>query len=393
MPVLSLGETPLANALLDAGQLAQPEPRYRLDFAFCASCALAQITEDVPPEALFRNYVYQSSFSDTMLRHVRELSQRVIAERRLDARSLVLEIASNDGYLLQYYAQRGIPVLGVEPAAEIAALARTRRGIPTLVEFFGAALGERLAAEGRLADVVHAHNVFAHVPDPGDFARGLRHVLRAGGVAVIEAPYVRDLVEKTEFDTIYHEHYSYFSLAAVDRLLQRHGLVVADVERLEIHGGSLRYWVAHEGARISPRTGALLAEEERAGVTGAAFYRDFAGRVRALGDELGALLRERRAQGRRLAAYGASAKGATLLNAFGIGKELDFVVDRSTAKQGRYTPGTHLEILPPEALLERKPDDVLLLAWNLADEILAQQAEFRRRGGRFIVPVPRVRIV
>jgi SAM-dependent methyltransferase len=354
-----------------------------------------QIGESVVPEKMFRHYFYASSFSETMLDHARRLVERLAAERSLGDRHRVLEIASNDGYLLQYYKQRGIEVLGVEPAVNIAKIAIEQKGIPTLVEFFGRELGKRLAEEGRLADVIHAHNVFAHVPDPNSFVAGLKYVLKPAGIVVIEAPYVGEFIDRLEFDTIYHEHFSYFSLTAVDHLVRRHGLVLADVELVPIHGGSLRIFLAHEGTvEPSERVAQMLADEQRRGMTGLTFYSDFATRVRQLGNDLVALLRDLKAKGKRIAAYGASAKGSTLMNTYGIGAaEIDFVADRSTLKQGRLTPGNHLPILPPDALMERRPDYALLLTWNFADEIMRQQQQWHSAGGRFIIPLPTVHIV
>jgi SAM-dependent methyltransferase len=394
MPVLDLGRVPLANALLTAQQLQEPEDRFPLELYFCPQCALVQIAETVPPARLFRDYAYASSFSDTMVEHARGLVATLIGRRGLGPASLVIEVASSDGYLLQFYKQRGIPVLGIEPAANIAELAIATEGIPTLVEFFDEELARRLAAEGRLADVIHAHNVFAHVPDPNRFVGGVKQVLKPDGVAVVEAPYVRDLIATLEFDTIYHEHFSYYSLSAVEALCRRHGLVINDVELVPIHGGSLRLFMAHAGSPASARVGELLAKEKSEGLLSFDYYRDFGDRVSRLKQQLLALLHQLQEQGHRIAAYGASAKGSTLMNAFGIDRRLvEFVVDRSHLKQGRYTPGNHLPILPPEALLERRPDYVLLLTWNFAAEILAQQAEFRRGGGKFIVPVPEVTVI
>jgi SAM-dependent methyltransferase len=391
--VLSLGRTPLANALLTAEQLAAPEDTYPLDLVFCETCTLVQITETVPPAKLFSEYAYFSSFSDTMLRHAQELVSRVVRERGLDAASLAIEVASNDGYLLQYYRAAGVPVLGIEPAANIARAAEAK-GIPTVVEFFGEELGARLRREGRRADVLHANNVLAHVPDLPGFARGLAAVLADRGEAIIEVPYVRDLVEGREFDTIYHEHLSYFSLTALQHLFGTHGLQVQDVARIPIHGGSLRVHVGHAGAApIAPAVGELLAEEARIGMTKPPFYARFAADVESLKQALLALLGRLRAEGARMAAYGAAAKGSTLLNCFGIGRQfLQYVVDRSPHKQGRYMPGVHLPIEPTARLVEDRPDYVLLLTWNFADEILEQQAAFRSAGGRFIIPVPDVRI-
>jgi SAM-dependent methyltransferase len=391
-PILHLGTTPLANALLTAEQIGKPEPRFPLDLRFCQGCSLVQITEKVPPEQMFREYAYFSSFSDTIVGEAAKLAARLARERGLGAGSLVMEVASNDGYLLQHYRNAGIPVLGVEPATNIAKVAN-ERGIRTRCEFFGQALAQQLSGEGLRADVLHANNVLAHVPDLNGFVTGIARVLKPGGVAVIEVPYVRDLIEKCEFDTIYHEHLCYFSVSALASLFRRHGLGLSDVERIPVHGGSLRLFAA-PGAQAGPATERLLAEERRAGMLERAYYAGFAARVDQLRSQLRELLSRLRAQGKRVAAYGASAKGSTLLNYFGIGAgELDYVVDRSTEKQGRYTPGTHLRILPPAHLLADRPDYLLLLAWNFLEEISAQQAEYRARGGKFIVPIPEVRVV
>ena len=390
--VLDLGLTPLANSLLDAEQLDRPEPRFPLRLAFCKDCALAQLVESVPPEALFSEYLYFSSFSDTMVRSAGELVGRLVRDRGLGPTSLAMEVASNDGYLLRHYLDLAVPVLGIEPARNVAATAR-QAGIDTISEFFGRDLAIRLRAQGRLADVVHANNVVAHVPDLNGLFEGFETVLKPDGLVIIEVPHVLEMVKHLEFDTIYHEHVFYFSLSALLPVFARSGLRVVDAERLPLHGGSLRIFGSRHGGP-SARVHALLAEERSAGVDRLDFYRDFSGRVAELGRRLSALLRERRDAGDRVAAYGASAKGSTLLNFFGIGGEtIDFVVDRSTVKQGLVTPGTHLPILPPEALLAKMPESVLLLTWNFADEILEQQREYRERGGRFIVPVPEPRLL
>jgi SAM-dependent methyltransferase len=395
-PVLDLGKTPLANALLSQSRINEQEPEFDLVLAFCRRCSLVQITESVPPEVLFRNYLYFSSFSEELLSHAGEIARRMIGARKLNAKSLVLEIASNDGYLLQNYQSAGVPVLGIEPALNIAKVAREGKNIPTISEFFGRDLALRLSSSGRQADVVHANNVLAHVPDLHGFIEGLRLILKPKGVAVIEFPYVKDMIDQVEFDTIYHEHLSYFSLTALDRLMRGHGLMTQDVERLAIHGGSLRVFVGHDADGDTP-SGAvrrLLADEESWGVEHVSFYKGFGAKVERLKTGLLDLLGMLKHEGRRIAAYGASAKGATLLNYFGIKEQtLDFVVDRSTAKQGLYTPGTHLPIYATEKLLESMPDYTLLLTWNFAREILEQQSAYRQRGGRFIVPIPTLQVV
>lgn len=394
-PILSLGRTPLANALLTAEQLREPEATFPLDLVFCPACALVQITETVHPEVLFREYAYLSSFSDTVVQNAEGIVRRLIGLEGLGSESLAVEIASNDGYLLQHYHHKGIPVLGIEPAANIARVARDERGIPTVCEFFGAELAAELVAGGRAADVVHGNNVLAHVADLNGVVRGIATVLKPRGVAVVEVPYVKDLIDHCEFDTIYHEHLCYFSLTALDRLFRRHRLVIRDVERISIHGGTLRIFASRaEWAIPGEAVKSLLAEEAAWGVDREEFYRGFGAKVERLRASLLELLGGLKAQGRRIAAYGASAKGSTLLNFFGIGADtLEFVVDRSTVKQGRYTPGTHLPILAPERVLELRPDYLLLLTWNFADEILAQQQAFRDQGGRFIIPIPECRVV
>ena len=390
--ILSLGRTPLANSLLTESQLDEREPTFPLDLVLCPACTLVQITETVPPEQLFGEYLYFSSFSDTLLQHAETLVRQLIVGRKLTASSRVIEIASNDGYLLQFYRQRGISVLGVEPARNIAQVAIAERGIPTLCEFFTPELARLMSSRGEQANVVHAHNVLAHVADLNGFVTGIGLLLKDEGIAVIEVPYLKDLIDHCEFDTIYHEHLCYYSLTALDRLFRRHDLFIEDVERVPIHGGSLRVTVG-KSRTAAPAVATLLAEEATWGVERFATYRDFGARVEALKASLRSTLAGFKRRGDRIAAYGAAAKGSTLLNYFGIGREtLDFVVDRSPHKQGRYMPGVHIPILAPEHLLEAKPDEVLLLTWNFADEILAQQKTYRQLGGRFIIPVPEVKV-
>ncbi len=346
-----------------------------------------QLVETVDPAVLFADYAYLSSFSDTMLRHAQAYAERVLQSRTLGANALVVEIGSNDGYLLRHFRQAGVAVLGIDPARAAAAAAE-RAGVPTRTAFFGRDLADQLVGEGIRADVVVANNVMAHVPEINDVVTGVVRLLKDDGVFVIETPYVRDLLDRLEFDTIYHEHVFYYSLTALRALLARHGLRVIDVERVSIHGGSIRVTAAARG-RPNDAVFAMMEEEAAWRPHDPETYAAFAARVDALRFELSGLLRERKASGRRLAAYGAAAKGTTLLSVIGVGEDvLDFAVDRNPRKQGRYMPGTKVRIYPPEHLLEAMPDDVLLLTWNFRDEIMKQQAEYRRRGGQFIVPIP-----
>lgn len=399
VPLLSLGKTPLANALLTKEQLSKPEETYPLDLVFCPRCTLVQITETVPPEILFRNYFYFSSVSDTILQSARELAERMLEKRDLGPKSLIIEIASNDGYLLKNYVSRGIPVLGIEPARNIAEAAQNG-GIPTIAEFFDEQLATKLAAEGKRADIIHANNVVAHVADLHGVVSGIATLLKPDGVAIVENHYVKDLIDHTEFDSIYHEHLCYYSITSFKNLFAMHGMQLVDVERISLHGGSLRVFFQREdGPQTLQKEGAkrietLLEEEISWGVPNVEFYAKFSKKVEVLKRELLSLLKKLKSQGKHIAVYGASAKSTTLLNYFGIGKEtIDYVVDRATAKQGHFTPGMHLEILPPEKLMEDRPDYTLLLAWNFANEVLAQQDAYRKSGGRFIIPIPELKVV
>lgn len=397
--VLSLGSLPLANALERPSGRHPPQLRYPLDVLRCPACSLVQLSISIAPEILFREYVYLSSVSDAFLSHARALIERVINARSWDNSSLVVEVASNDGYLLQNYRGRGIPVLGIEPARNIARVARDH-GIETIEEFFGRELAARLAAEGRRADVIHANNVLAHVPDLNGVLAGIRLLLKPDGEAIVEVPWLCDMVDRVEFDTIYHEHLFYFSLTAMARAFARQGLTVVDVEHLGVHGGSLRVFARRSDAPTAAKAGGrarvaeMLATERTWGVDEPQRYIRFQDEVGRRKTKLVELIHDLKRQGRSIAAYGASAKGTTLLNYCGLGAdEIAYVVDRSPMKQGRLTPGTRLAIYRPEKLLETAPDYVMLLAWNFADEVIAQQAEYRRRGGRFILPLPEPRIV
>ena len=386
-PFLALGELPLANALVPVG--TKDESRFPLTMTSCGNCGLVQLAESVDPDRLFRHYFYLSSNSPAFLEHAKLSTQRLIKDRALGPASRVIEIASNDGYLLQNYRNAGIPVLGIEPARNIAELAR-QRGIETISEFFSADLAATLRADGKLADVVHANNVLAHVPDLRGFVAGLATILKPAGVVVIEAPYVRDMIEKLEFDTAYHEHLCYFSLAPLVTLFAKNGLDIFRVERIPLHGGSLRIFARHAGGGPPEASVTQMLDDERQwGVCDPALYRRFADAVHAFRPTLAEFLGRLRAAGKSIAAYGASAKGATMLNYCGVDhRTLDFVVDRSVIKQGFAMPGVQLPILAPEELLTREPDFVLVLTWNFIDEIVEQQADYVRRGGRFIVPVP-----
>lgn len=394
--VLDLGLQPLANRLLRPEELGRPEGRYPLEVAVCESCWLLQITETIPPGELFSEYLYFSSVSDALLRHAAAAAERHRAELTLDARSLVIEVASNDGYLLKNFVAAGIPCLGIEPAANIARVA-VARGIPTINRFFNLATARALAADHGQADLILGNNVFAHAPDTNDFVAALAHLIKPSGRIVLEFPYACDLMEHIEFDTIYHEHVFYFTLTALQPLFRKHGLTVIDVERLAIHGGSLRLSVAPTGLEVErERVAALCAEESAKGVDNLEYYHAFGERVGRLRSELVGLLRRLDGEGRRICAYGASAKGSTLLNYYGLGRNgfdcLAFVADLSVAKQGRLTPGSHLPIVAPAEMLATRVEYALLLTWNFADEILSQQQAFRDAGGRFILPLPDVRL-
>jgi SAM-dependent methyltransferase len=390
-----LGVSPLANSYLTEEDLARPEPTYPLHVYVCERCFLAQLPEVVTPEDIFGDYAYFSSFSDSWLEHARRYVELVSERLRLGEGSRVVEVASNDGYLLQYFLERGVTVLGIEPARNVAAVAR-ERGIPTISEFLGREVGERVAAEHGRADLVIGNNVLAHVPDLHDFVGGLRQLVADDGAVTMEFPHLLRLIAERQFDTIYHEHFSYLSLVSVEPLFAEYGLELFDVEELRSHGGSLRIYASptEAGRGRGERVAALRAREEEAGLTRIETYTAFDSEVREVKRELLRFLDEAKRSGQSVAAYGAAAKGTTLLNYCGVTSDLvEYVVDRSPHKQGRYLPGARLPIHAPDHVEETRPDYLLILPWNLQQEIVEQMSSIREWGGRFVVPIPSVTVV
>jgi SAM-dependent methyltransferase len=390
-----LGLQPPSNAFLPADAPAEGERLYPLRARVCERCRLVQLDYDVDPRELFGNYVYFSSYSEDWLRHAEAYCRMAIARFALGPDSLVIELASNDGYLLKNFVAAGIPVLGIDPSDTVA-LAAERVGVPTLVEFFGEAQARKLVAQGRQADLVVGNNVLAHVPAINDFVAGIALVLKPRGIVTIEFPHLLRLIEHVEFDTIYHEHYSYISLFALERVFGSHGLRIHDVEELPTHGGSLRIHASHAARGDLPDSDALRrvrAAEAAAGLADAAVYLRFAARVDACRNSVREFLRDARAAGRTVIGYGAAAKGNTLLNFCGAtSADLSCVADRNPHKQGKLLPGSRIPVISPEELLRRQPDYVLILPWNLRTEIMRQLEPVRAWGGRFVTPVPEIQI-
>lgn len=388
--------SPLSNTYLREDQLHRMEPFYPLHARVCESCHLVQLEEFESPDRIFSDYAYFSSYSDSWLDHARRYADAIVERFNFDRSSFVVEIASNDGYLLQHFHRHGIPVLGVEPAANVAAEAE-RKGIPTLVKFFGAATASSLASSGKQADLLIGNNVLAHVPALNDFVEGMRILLARDGIVTMEFPHLLRLMEQNQFDTIYHEHFSYFSFMTAERVFAAHQLTIFDVEEIPTHGGSLRIFARHAGNVSLPvraRVGELRGREQTAGLDRLETYTAFAERIKATKRSLLRFLIDARESGKRVAGYGAPAKGNTLLNYCGVRSDLlEYTVDRSPHKQGLFLPGTHIPVLAPEKIRETRPDYVLILPWNLKDEIIEQMADVLSWGGRFVIPIPQVKVI
>lgn len=388
--------SPLSNAYVGAGQLGNMEPFYPLHARVCKVCMLVQLEAFETPESIFGDYAYFSSYSDSWLGHAKEYVHTTRRRFGLDASSLVIELASNDGYLLQYFVEKGVPVLGIEPAANVAAAAE-RKGVSTLVRFFGKDIARELASAGRRADLIIGNNVLAHVPDLNDFVAGIALLLKPGGVATLEFPHFLRLIREGQFDTIYHEHFSYFSFNVAEKVFAAHGMTLFDVEELSTHGGSLRIYARHaaNGAmQVSATVQELRSREQMAGLDSLATYGLFAESIKTTKGALLKFLIAAQEAGKRVVGYGAPAKASTLLNCCGIrGDLLEYTVDRSPHKQGRFLPGVHIPIHGPERIFETQPDYVLILPWNLQKEIVGQMAGIRAWGGRFVVPIPKLRVL
>ena len=388
-----LSPTPLANSYLTPDGIAG-EQRYSLHARVCPSCFLVQVDDSVPPDAIFSDYAYFSSWSDSWVEHAKRYSIAMISRLGLGSSSLVVELASNDGYLLQHFLAKGVPVLGVEPAANVAQVARAK-GIETEIAFFGANTAQRLVMDGRRADLIAANNVLAHVPDIRDFLAGVALLLKPEGIATFEFPHVLNLIAQVQFDTIYHEHFSYLSLVAVEKIFNAVGLKAVDVEQLPTHGGSLRLFaaLASSSHQPTPALAKVRAAEHAAELDTLAGYQGFAARVAAVKAGFLAFLAQAKQNRKKVAAYGAAAKGNTFLNVCGANvSDIICVFDRSTAKQGKLLPGSHIPILPPEKLAEIKPDYLVILPWNLADEVMSQNKALAGWGGKFVIAVPEIRI-
>ncbi len=393
--LVDLGMSPLCESYLAPHQLNQMEPFYPLRVYVCGECFLVQLEAYVSAEHIFSDYAYFSSYSESWVEHARVYTERMVEKFRLGPRHQVVELASNDGYLLQHFLTKGIPVVGVEPAANVADVA-LQKGVPTLVKFFGEVTAREMASDGRQADLLVANNVLAQVPDLNDFVKGMKTLLKADGVITLEFPHLMRLMQENQFDTIYHEHFSYFSFTVTVKILAAHGLTAFDVEELTTHGGSLRVYARHAGDAskpVSARVGGLLACEDKAGFNGLECYASFGDQVKETKRKLLAFLINAKREGKSVAGYGAPGKGNTLLNYCGIREDLlDYTVDRSPHKQGKFLPGTHIPVFHPDKIKETRPHYVLILPWNLKMEIMQQLSYIRDWGARFVVPIPEVAV-
>lgn len=391
-----LGKSPLSNSYLKKEDLTKKEPFYPLHAYVCQHCYLVQLEEFQTPDQIFSDYSYFSSYSQSWLRHAEKYVEAMVQRFGYNASSQVIEIASNDGYLLQYFKKRGVPVLGIEPAANVAAVAQAA-GIPTSVKFFGVNTAKELLKEGKQADLLLGNNVLAHVPHINDFVAGMKIALKSQGVITMEFPHLLRLIQENQFDTIYHEHFSYLSLLTVEKIFAKHGLVLFDVEELPTHGGSLRIYAKHQAdtsKEISKRVQDLKNKEIKAGLDQLKTYQQFQEKAVKVKKGLLKFLEDAKAQGKTVVGYGAPAKGNTLLNYCGVGKDLiKYTVDLSPHKQGRFLPGTHIPIDSPEAIARTKPDYLLILPWNLKEEIMQQMASIRAWNGKFVIPIPEVEVL
>lgn len=393
--ILDLGEMPLANAFLDKNQIGQKEIFYPLRAVWCESCGLLQIDEIVPPEILFRNYVYVSGTSEALRKHFEGLATEVVNNFKLNSESLVVDIGSNDGTLLKGFKKFCLKVIGVEPAVNIAKIAE-ENGIKTINNFFSEAIAKKIVKENGKADAVTATNVVAHTNNLNDLLSGISYLLKDDGVFVIEVPYLVDLLENVEFDTIYHEHLSYFAVRPLKRLFEMHEFKIVNIEKVNIHGGTIRVFVSKKKSRyiINENVNLLVSLEIEKGLNEVTAYRKFAAHVEKLKEDLVGLLQKLKSENKKVIGYGAAAKGNTLLNYYHIGPELiEFIADLSPMKQNKFTPGTHIPVYSPERIYKTKPDYILILAWNFADEIMKQQSKYKEMGGKFIIPIPEVKII
>lgn len=394
-----LGMSPLANSYPKAEQMSEGQKAYPLKVWVCEKCFLAQLEEFESPDEIFSDYAYFSSISNGWVDHARSYAHMMVDRFGFDQNSLVVEVASNDGYLLQHFSAFGIPVLGIEPAANVAQYAMDKKGIETIVRFFGSQVARMLHAEERCADLLIGNNVLAHVPDIRDFVRGIKIALKPGGIFTFEFPHLMRLIAENQYDTIYHEHFSYLSLLSVERIFSRYGLEIFDVEELSTHGGSLRIFGRHAGndaekMRRTGRVDALREREKSFGLTEMGTYQAFADRTREAKRDLLSFLIDVNERGESVVCYGAAAKGVTLMNFCGLGSDMiDYVVDKSPHKQQRFIPGSNLAIHEPSRIFETRPDYVMILPWNIADEVRVEMAGIREWGGRFVVPIPNVRVI